>query len=216
MNVRSRINRGRFALLILIFFPFIFAGCQKFIIEMSGKDISMADQPILLNNVEEGMPLGIYIAPPFEFTTNLQYGVISEANIDVIQDIAGWISPVDKLTMLDMANSHGLKMVIADNRVNGTNADITAMVNTYVNHPALAGYFVKDEPTVSQLQDAANRYQKLLTLDNSHDPHVNLFPSYATGALGSINYELDYVENWIQKVVASNLRYLAIDRKSVV
>ncbi|SMC40858.1 hypothetical protein [Pedobacter africanus] len=211
MNAGYCINKGRFALLILSFCAFIFTGCQKFITEMPGKDMGRADQAMLLNGVEEGMPIGIYIAPPFEFTTNLQYGAISEANIDVIQDIAGWISPVDKLTMLDMANSHGLKMVVADNRVNGTNADITAMVNTYINHPALSGYYVKDEPTVSQLQDAANRYQKLLTLDNNHDPHVNLFPSYATGALGSINYELDYVENWIQKVVAANLRYLAMD-----
>lgn len=211
MNAGSYIIKGRFALLILSLCAFIVAGCQKFVAEIPGTNKGRADQQMRLNGLDEGMPIGIYIAPPFEFTTNLQYEAISEANIDVIQDIVGWISPVDKLTMLDMADSHNLKMVVADNRINGSNADITAMVNTYINHPALAGYYVKDEPTVSQLQDAANRYQKLLTLDNFHDPHVNLFPSYATGALGSINYELDYVENWIQKVVSTNLRYLAMD-----
>lgn len=213
MNATHYLNRGRFALLILALCGLVSGGCHKLEAELLSKNtnnVRMGNAAVQTSS-ESNIAIGIYIAPPFEFTNNVQYGAIAEANVDLIQDISGWIAPSDKLTMLDMADSHGLKMVVADNRVNGTNADISAMVNSYVNHPALAGYYVKDEPTVAQLQDAANRYQKLLTLDNNHDPHVNLFPSYATGALGSINYENDYVENWVQKVVAANLRYLAMD-----
>lgn len=211
MNTKCNVKRSFFAVSLLSIVLAVITGCHKLETKllMAGKE--MAHSGALLSSTDNDMPIGIYIAPPFDFTLDLQYQYIREANIDIIQDIAGWIAPVDKLTMLDMAQSHGLKMVVADDRINGTNADITALVSSYVNHPALAGYYVRDEPVVNQLQDVANRYQKLLTLDNNHDPHVNLLPSYATGALGSINYEQDYIEAWIQKVVPANLRYLSID-----
>lgn len=211
MNTKCNVKRNFLAVSLLSIVLAVITGCHKLETKllMAGKEVPHAGA--MLTGAGNDMPIGIYVAPPFNYTLDVQYQNIRDANIDIIQDIAGWIAPVDKLTMLDMAQSHGLKMVVADDRINGTNADITALVNDYVNHPALAGYYVKDEPVVSQLQDAANRYQKLLTLDNNHDPHVNLLPSYATGALGSINYEQDYIEAWIQKVEPANLRYLSID-----
>ncbi|MET6996460.1 hypothetical protein [Chitinophaga defluvii] len=211
MNTKCNVKRSAFIVSLLSIVFAVITGCHKLETKllMAGKEMPHAGA--LLTGAGNDMPIGIYVAPPFNYTLDVQYQYIRDANIDIIQDIAGWIAPVDKLTMLDMAANHGLKMVVADDRINGTNADITALVNDYVNHPALAGYYVRDEPVVSQLQDAANRYQKLLTLDNNHDPHVNLLPSYATGALGSINYEQDYIEAWIQKVEPANLRYLSLD-----
>jgi sugar lactone lactonase YvrE len=211
MNTTCNVKRLLLAVSFLSIVLVIISGCHKLETKLMVAGKEATHQEMLLTGTGNDMPIGIYIAPPFNFTSDQQYQYIRDANVDFIQDISGWIAPVDKLTMLDMAYSHGLKMVVADDRINGTNADITALVSSYVNHPATAGYYVKDEPTVAQLQDAANRYQKLLTLDNNHDPHVNLFPSYATGALGSINYEQDYIEAWIQKVGAANLRYLSID-----
>lgn len=211
MNTKCNVKRSAFIVSLLSIVFAVITGCHKLETKllMAGKEMPHAGA--LLTGAGNDMPIGIYVAPPFNYTLDVQYQYIRDANIDIIQDIAGWIAPVDKLTMLDMAANHGLKMVVADDRINGTNADITALVNDYVNHPALAGYYVRDEPVVSQLQDVANRYQKLLTLDNNHDPHVNLLPSYATGALGSINYEQDYIEAWIQKVEPANLRYLSLD-----
>ncbi|MEC5145122.1 hypothetical protein [Chitinophaga sp. 212800010-3] len=187
------------------------AGCKKPEAQLSS--ISKKNQQLELAGPigDSSIPVAIYIAPNFSMTTDVQYQMIRDANVDLIIDISDQATPTDKLTMLNMASNHGLKMIVADQRVNGTDADITAMVNTYMNHPATAGYYIKDEPTVSQLQDAATRYNKILAVDNAKIPHVNLFPSYATGALGSINYETDYVDAWIQKVGPSNLRYLSMD-----
>ncbi|MBO9592502.1 MAG: hypothetical protein J7599_06285 [Niabella sp.] len=172
-----------------------------------------ATQPLqaLLTSAAEEMMIGIYIAPPFDFTEPVHYQRIKDANVDFIQDISGQHTPANKLAMLDMADSAGLKMIVADDRINGSDAQITAMLDTYNNHPAVIGYFIKDEPTAAQLNDAATRYGKVLGYDPSKLPHVNLFPSYATGALGSINYENDYVQQWINLAGAANLKYLSMD-----
>ncbi|TDQ80166.1 NHL repeat-containing protein [Sphingobacterium yanglingense] len=159
----------------------------------------------------ETMEIGVYLAPPFSYTTLTNYQWIKEANIDFIQDISGQHTLASKLSMLDMAHQAGLKMIVADNRIDGTDLQITDMMNDYHLHPAVKGYFIKDEPTPSQLADAATRYNKVLAYDSSKIPHVNLFPSYATGALGNIDYENNYVKQWINLVGAANLKYISMD-----
>lgn len=166
-----------------------------------------AQEKFLLSN---DMRIGIYMAPPFSFTSLGNYQWIKDANVDFIQDISIQHMGASKLAMLDMAQNVGLKMIVADNRINGSDAQITAMMNDYNTHPAVLGYFIKDEPTPSQLADAATRYGKVLNYDGTKIPHVNLFPSYATGALGSVGYET-YVKQWINLVGASQLKYLSID-----
>ena len=65
---------------------------------------------------------------------------------------------------------------------------------------------------MTELDAGATIYQKLVARDSAHTPHVNLFPSLAVGgALGDIDYEADYVRNWVSKVGADKLRYLSVD-----
>lgn len=162
-------------------------------------------------DIKEEMMIGIYVSPGIGYLTDFHFKNIRDANIDLIQDISLGYSQNDKLLMLNLAAAHQLKMFVADQRVDGTDADLTAMVNAYKNHPATAGYYIKDEPRVPDLQDAATRYKKLINLDPEKIPHVNLFPSYATGALANVEYETEYVEKWIALVGAVNLKYLSFD-----
>ncbi|MDR6785226.1 hypothetical protein ABIE26_003925 [Pedobacter africanus] len=161
--------------------------------------------------VKDDMMIGIYVSPGIGYITDHHFKNIREANVDLIQDISLSYSQTNKLAMLDMAAANQLKMFVADQRVDGTDADMAAMVNAYKNHPATAGYYIKDEPRVPDLADAAMRYKKLINLDPEKVPHVNLFPSYATGALANVEYEKEYVEQWIELVGAVNLKYLSFD-----
>ena len=181
-------------------------GCGKSTSPQSGKQVA----PVTKLS-DTTMMIGIYVAPPFEYSSTTNYQLIKEAHVDFIQDISGKEQVGNKLAMLNRANSVGLKMVVADDRINGTDAQIANVVNTYKDHPAVIGYYIKDEPTVAQLNDAAARYKKVLNNDSTKLPHVNLFPSYATGALGPIDYEQDYVKKWINLVGAKNLKYLSMD-----
>lgn len=161
--------------------------------------------------IKDEMMIGIYVSPGIGYITDFHFKNIKDANVDLIQDISLSYSQNDKLAMLNMAAAHQLKMFVADRRVDGTDAEMAAMVNAYKSHPATAGYYIKDEPREPDLQDAATRYKKLINLDPEKVPHVNLFPSYATGALANVEYETEYVEQWIQLVGAVNLKYLSFD-----
>ena len=155
--------------------------------------------------------VGIYIAPPLNHTTDSDYKAIHDANVDLIQDNSENLPDSDKIYMLKMAATHGLKMIVANYRMNGTYNDIVSMIDIFHQYPATVGYYVQDEPLPSELLSAANKYNEILSLDPSVWPHVNLFPNNATRELAGVNYIHDYVEKWINLVGAQNLKYLSID-----
>ncbi|MCF3110232.1 hypothetical protein LL912_15720 [Niabella sp. CC-SYL272] len=159
----------------------------------------------------EPFRIGIYVAPGREYTLDRHYEAIRDAHVNLIQDISMQYTAAEKTAMLVMAARYGIGMVVADARINGTDAAIREMIAEYKNYEATLGYYIKDEPTVSELADAAVRYQKVLSASPGAIAHVNLFPSYATGALGPIQYERDYVEKWIQMAGPKNLGYLSFD-----
>ncbi|TDQ80165.1 hypothetical protein [Sphingobacterium yanglingense] len=165
--------------------------------------------PVVTDN--DPFLIGIYVAPPKEFTTDVHYKAIADANINLIQDISAHYTVADKRTMLTMAAKHNIKMIVADNRMNLAEKDIQALIADYRDFESTIGYYIKDEPVVNELQDAAFRYKRVLEASPASIPHVNLFPSYATGALGSINYEKEYVEKLINLIGANNLKYLSFD-----
>ncbi len=157
---------------------------------------------------EDKFQIGIFWPPVWEHTNDAQYQAIKEANVDVIQNVIGSLLDTEErnLKMLDLAERHDLKLSVADPRVNGTDQDIADMVATYKDYWATFGYYIKDEPRIGQLVEAAGKYHKLLGLDPEKTPYVNLNPNI----YGDI-YENDYVREWVRKVGADRLRYLSYD-----
>ncbi len=152
--------------------------------------------------------IGIFWGPVWEHTNDKQYEVIKDANVDYIQNVlsSGLATEERNLKMLDLARKHGLKIYVADPRVNGSDADIKAMVNTYKNLPAAAGYYIVDEPDLKGMNWAADTYKKILSFDHQKVPYVNLLPEWAVK-----DYEKNYVDQWIAKVGKENLKYLSFD-----
>jgi len=194
--------------LCCVLISFGHASCNKSAEPIENK---VPDKPIHVVDTLEKFMLGMYVAPPREYTIDRHYEAIRDAHINVIQDISEHYSPQEKTAMLVMAAKYGIKMMVADQRMKGSDADISGMIKQYNAYESTIGYYIKDEPVLSELADAAYRYQKALDFDPYTIPHVNLFPSYATGALGRIDYEKDYVEKWIQMVGPKNLKYLSFD-----
>ncbi|WP_256759305.1 S-layer homology domain-containing protein [Cohnella sp. WQ 127256] len=161
---------------------------------------------------EETFPIGIFWPPTWANTNDEQYDYIKEAKIDYIQNVSSTdLNTVEKnLAMLDLAEARGLKVQVSDDRVknilNLTDEELAAMVNDYKDHPATYGYYVKDEPTPSELEDYAIAYNRVLQLDPERIPSLNLLPK--TWAIP--NYK-GYVEGWINAVGASNLKLLSFD-----
>ena len=155
--------------------------------------------------------IGIFWGPPAGLSTNEQYRAIRAANVDYIQFTEDAMHPgVDarkrNMEILELAEKNGLKYYPADPRVNGSEADITNMVNTYKSHPATGGYYIKDEPGPDALDKYAAIYRQIIRQDPACVPFVNLLPDFAVK-----DYEKSYVEKWVEKVGKDNLQYLSFD-----
>lgn len=156
----------------------------------------------------DSFKIGIFWPPTWEFTNDEQYKYIKEANVtDVENVIGGGLDSEEKnLEMLELAEANGLKVSVADTRVNGSDRQIQEMVQTYMDHPATSGYYIQDEPGVGGLQAAADRYGKILAVDPDRVPYVNLLPEQAVAG-----YEHNYVRAWVEKAGPQNLKYLSFD-----
>jgi hypothetical protein len=117
--------------------------------------------------------------------------------------IAGFVPPA----ALDACHAAGLKAIVSDPRVGGyewTNVDakvarerVTQLVSEVRNHPAVYGYYLRDEPTASFFPGLAAVSDVVKELHPGAWPYVNLFPNYAdAGQLGTPTYD-EYVEKFI-------------------
>ncbi|GAB2763444.1 hypothetical protein GCM10027275_00560 [Rhabdobacter roseus] len=152
--------------------------------------------------------ISIYSPPPADFLTDAQYQVLKEAHVDVIFNIGPGVASdrAGNLKTLDMARQHGLKVYAYDARINQGEEAIRAMVNDYRAHPALAGYYITDEPDSARLQSAIDLQRLVTRLDPTRDAYVNHLPDWAVN-----NYEQGFLTRWIEGVGKENLNYLAFD-----
>lgn len=156
---------------------------------------------------QEEFIISIYSPPPAAFMNDEQYQVMKDAHIDCILNIGPGVAN-DKegnLKTLNMAEKHGMKVYVYDARMNKSDDDIKALVNDYKAHPALAGYYVTDEPDSARLQWAIDAHRKVTELDKERDAYVNHLPDWAVS-----NYEA-FLKRWIEGVGKENLHYLAFD-----
>lgn len=170
---------------------------------------------VLKDTVPGPFSIGIFYGPMAAFANDEQFRWIKEANVDFIQFIGDTVFNFNQdaakaaqrnLLILDLAARHGLRYFVRDPRVRGSEADIAAMVNTYKDHPGIAGYFIVDEPGKDDLDWPAHAYKTILKYDAVHIPSVNLFPNVVYP-----DYEEAYVERWIHKVGKENLKLLSFD-----
>ncbi len=157
---------------------------------------------------KEEFKIGIFWPPVWKHTNDEQYKTLSESGVDIIQNVSSTDlnSREKNLKMLELAQKYNMKVIVSEPRVQGNDDSIKAMVDTYRNHPATAGYYIRDEPDSALLDWAIKTYRTIAALDKEKIPHVNLFPDFALP-----NYEKGYVERWVEGVGRENLKYLSFD-----
>jgi RNA polymerase sigma factor (sigma-70 family) len=159
--------------------------------------------------------ISLWCGPDRKHTTVEDYRAVADCGFNLVLPPGdGWA--VDLKTnrqILDICQQVGLKAMIADSRlVNGEGrhrikpADpdfaktLDAVVADYAAHPALAGYYISDEPSAKDFPDLADIFRRLREKDPKHFAYVNLFPSYAgNDRLGSKSFE-DHVATFVEKV----------------
>jgi hypothetical protein len=117
---------------------------------------------------------------------------------------AGFASPA----ALDACHAAGLKAIVSDPRVSGydwTRVDaavarqrVVELVGEVREHPAVFGYYLRDEPTAGFFPGLATVASVVKEQHPGSWPYINLFPNYAdAGQLGTPIYET-YLETFIK------------------
>ena len=69
-----------------------------------------------------------------------------------------------------------------------------------MNHPATAGYFLRDEPNTESFAELGQWAKRIRATDDAHFCYLNLLPTYASlEALKADSYR-DYVHRFDQEV----------------
>lgn len=98
-------------------------------------------------------------------------------------------SPAGNARALEYAAQTGVKLFVGDERFARPGEELKHAVETYRNHPAVAGYLLRDEPSVGDFASLAAARDALETVDPAHWSYVNLLPIYASAAqLGCATY----------------------------
>jgi hypothetical protein len=129
-------------------------------------------------NVTNFFPIMAWNTPPSDPAV---YKKMAECGLNV----AGFV-PV---AALDMCNAAGLKAIVSDTRCGGydwthvdervARSNITSLVAQVGKHPAVYGYYLRDEPPPAYLPGLGRVSALIRELSPDKWPYINLFPNYA-------------------------------------
>ncbi len=156
-----------------------------------------------------------WCGPPLHLFDDARAQQIVAAGFDVVgPPCEGLLNPTINRQALDVAARHGLRVWVNDPRLgNGVGdpqaaAVVRDVVADYHDRPALAGYFVADEPEAEDFAGVGAITKQLHAQDPERFAYVNLLPDYVgPERLGAPSYE-DYVERFI---AAAQPRLLSFD-----
>lgn len=110
--------------------------------------------------------------------------------------VAGFVAPKH----LDLCHQAGLKAIVSDPRVSdydwmnvdpgAARKNVASLVAEVGSHPAVFGYYLRDEPSARLFPGLAQVSQIVRELAPGKWPYINLFPNYANEEqLGTKTYE---------------------------
>lgn len=138
--------------------------------------------------------LAWYSIPP-AYATLDRYKELKNAGFTI--NFSHIYSLTDAIQSLDLAQQAGVKVMFMCG--DSFRTDTENIVNTVKDHPALYGYFLRDEPMNADLPDLGEWAARVRAADSSHPVYLNLNPTYVSEeALGS-SYE-EHVKLFIETV----------------
>ena len=116
-----------------------------------------------------------------------------------------WFPNIEVLAQaMDMANEAGVKMLIHCPELE-TEPEKT--VSLFKDHPALAGYFLRDEPNRNDFPHWGELARRIQAVDNSHFCYVDLFPIIVSSKMLGTSTYLEYVQSYLQEIPVSFISF---------
>ena len=154
-------------------------------------------------------PISFWAGPPHNLE---RFQEIADCGFTVVPVRAE--TPEQGCQALALAEQVGIAAIVWDPRIHRDLPDtpdwertVQKVVDDYAEHPALWGYFITDEPHLTDFSNLARLTQAFLTRDPERVPYINLFPNYASpDQLGTIDYA-HHVRAYLETVRPPLLSY---------
>jgi hypothetical protein len=163
---------------------------------------------------QDRFEIGAWRPPVAGYSTDASYAQMAAAGFTLVTG-AGFQadSPEAGKAYLDMCRQHGIEVLIRDPRIPAdpkTPFDekaLDAMIADYHDHPALYGYFLKDEPSGANYPQLAEIQAYLQKKDPPHLPYINLFPCYGGPTQLAFDDYDGYVTGFVKTVKPSMISF---------
>jgi hypothetical protein len=144
---------------------------------------------------EHGISILAWSGPPAGETNAERYRELAEAGFT--HNFSGFANADAMAKALDVAQAAGIKQFIS---IPELNSDPEKMAERFKRHPALAGYYLRDEPSVGDFPALATLTKRIQAVDSIHPCYINLFPNYANQQqLGAATYR-EHLDRFIREV----------------
>jgi hypothetical protein len=122
--------------------------------------------------------------------SGINMGILEYSNISAVENA------------LNTAQKAGIKIITACPELK---TETEKTVKRLMKHPALAGYYLADEPVEKDFAELGEWTKRIQATDKIHDCYINLYPNWA-GALEGKSYR-KYVESFVEQVPVPMLSF---------
>jgi hypothetical protein len=144
---------------------------------------------------KERIPVLAWFGVPEKETTPERYRELADCGFNL--NFSGFSNLTTTATALDIAQSAGVAQYIS---LPELQKDPEGTARRFKDHPALAGYHLRDEPSAADFPHLAKWARRIQAVDPQHPCYVNLFPNYATPAQLAAKSYREYVERFAAEV----------------
>lgn len=156
----------------------------------------------------EPMPVLAWIGPPAEQTAPERYRELADAGFNI--SFSGFPSAEKFAQALEVAREARVKLMVSCPELK---SDPEGTVRRFMGHPAVAGYYLRDEPNARDFKELGEWVRRIRAVDDAHPCYINLFPTYANAEqLGTPTYR-EHVARFLAEVP---LQVLSFDHYPIV
>lgn len=119
-------------------------------------------------------PIMAWIGVPESETSIERFNELKESGININFSVYSNIEAVEKA--LDVAHEAGVKLMPSCPELKN---EPEKTVQRLMDHPALAGYHLVDEPGATAFPELGIWVKRIQSVDKEHGCYINLFPNYA-------------------------------------
>lgn len=163
-----------------------------------------SNKGIAQNNITHSKQIPIlgWYSIPAEQTSLSRYEELKQAGIT--HSFTFFKDEASVKRALKVAQKAGIKLIISCPELK---SETEKTVKEFMNNPAVAGYFLTDEPGPKEFDELGKWVKKVRSIDDTHFCYINLLPNYANmEQLGMKNYR-EYVHKFIEEVPVKLLTF---------